>query len=45
MPGGDRNRLMRDPPEGKGERTQCETAKNPTLEWQIAECIDAPQNL
>ncbi|MEK6278947.1 MAG: clostripain-related cysteine peptidase [Acidobacteriota bacterium] len=39
------NRLMRDPPEGKGERTECETAKNPTLTWEIANCIDSPKNL
>ena len=39
------NRFMRDPPEGKGEGTQCETAKNPTLEWEIARCIDSQQNM
>ncbi len=42
VPGGPEfNKLMRDPPEGRGERTECETAKNPTLAWTIAPCINS----
>lgn len=44
-PGPEWNRLMRDPPEGKGERTECETAKNPTLTWEIANCINSQNQM
>lgn len=35
-------KFMRDPPDGKGDVTRCESAKNPTLVWDIANCIQDP---